>query len=73
MKKLLIQVIINAKSQIPLVDLQVLLEVHEMNLKAIKLYAALGFVELRRRKNYYQDGSAALLMTLKTEGFLTPS
>lgn len=48
-------------------DRQILLEVHEMNSKAIRLYASLGFIEFGRRKNYYKDGSAALLMALKVE------
>ena len=46
---------------------QILLEVHEMNLKAIKLYSSLGFTEVGRRKNYYKDGAQAVLMTLKVE------
>lgn len=46
---------------------QILLEVHEMNLNAIKLYYSLGFIELGRRKNYYKDGAQALLMIKKVE------
>ncbi|XDD43358.1 GNAT family N-acetyltransferase [Leptospira sp. WS60.C2] len=38
------------------------LEVKESNLPAIKLYESVGFMELERRKNYYPDGSTAVLM-----------
>ncbi len=38
------------------------LEVHEGNQPAIKLYASLGFVEIGRRRHYYSDGAAAILM-----------
>ena len=65
MKKLLQALINNAKSQKPRGALEVLLEVHEKNLKAIKLYSDLGFTEFRRRKNYYQDGADAILMIQK--------
>lgn len=46
---------------------QILLEVHEKNLKAIQLYYSLGFSVIGRRKNYYKDGAQALLMALKVE------
>lgn len=65
MKKLILELINDAKGQKPGQLLEILLEVHEKNLKAIKLYSDLGFTEFRRRKNYYQDGADALLMTLK--------
>ncbi len=38
------------------------LEVKDSNLPALKLYESVGFVELERRKNYYPDGSTAVLM-----------
>ena len=44
---------------------ELILEVHEKNVKAIKLYSDLGFIEVGRRKNYYKDGAGALLMTRK--------
>ncbi len=56
---------INAHSHDVSGFLEVLLEVHEKNLKAIKLYAGLGFKEVGRRKNYYRDGASALLMAYK--------
>ncbi len=65
MKKLLIWLIDNAKGQPPDRAVEILLEVHEKNLKAIKLYSDLGFMEFRRRKNYYKDGADAILMTIK--------
>ncbi len=40
------------------------LEVSEHNGAAIQLYRKLGFMETGRRKAYYKDGSAALLMRL---------
>jgi [ribosomal protein S18]-alanine N-acetyltransferase len=43
------------------------LEVHEMNAPAIKLYESLGFVEIGRRKRYYNDGSSALAMKRQTK------
>ncbi len=46
---------------------QILLEVHEMNLNAVKLYYSLGFTEFGRRKDYYKDGAQALLMVKKVE------
>lgn len=42
---------------------KVLLEVHEKNQGALSLYHRLGFVGVGVRKNYYQDGAAALLFT----------
>ncbi|MCZ8343631.1 MAG: GNAT family N-acetyltransferase [Leptospira sp.] len=38
------------------------LEVNESNQAAQNLYLAVGFKELEKRKNYYPDGSSALLM-----------
>ncbi len=67
MKRLLTEVLNNVTRQSFLKPGEVLLEVHEMNLKAIKLYGSLGFKEFGRRKNYYQDGAAALLMSYKVE------
>ena len=67
MKQLLSSAINNTSQQSALIGGQILLEVHQMNLKAIKLYSSLGFTEFGRRKNYYQDGSDALLMSLKVE------
>jgi [ribosomal protein S18]-alanine N-acetyltransferase len=67
MKNLLIDVTTNAASKSQLKGGQILLEVHEMNLKAIRLYSSLGFIEFGRRKNYYKDGQTALVMALKLE------
>lgn len=67
MKKLLTEVIINTTQQGELKGGQILLEVHEKNLKAIRLYNSLGFIDFGRRKNYYKDGAKAVLMTLKVE------
>ena len=67
MKQLLVSLVNNTSQQWAPKGGQILLEVHQMNLKAIKLYASLGFAEFGRRKKYYQDGSDALLMTLKVE------
>ncbi len=39
------------------------LEVKSGNLPAIELYKKNGFEEVGMRKNYYKDGSAAVLMT----------
>lgn len=44
---------------------EVWLEVHEANLKAQRLYQKFGFTVVGRRVNYYSDGCAALLFTLK--------
>ncbi|MDF3820030.1 GNAT family N-acetyltransferase [Leptospira sp. 96542] len=41
------------------------LEVKESNSIAYKLYRKLNFEELERRKNYYPDGSTAILMKRK--------
>lgn len=38
------------------------LEVNESNISAQNLYLAVGFKELEKRKNYYPDGSSAILM-----------
>jgi ribosomal protein S18 acetylase RimI-like enzyme len=62
MGRLLKSALDDASRQASLPGGQVILEVHEMNLKAIKLYLALGFTEFGRRKNYYKDGSQAVLM-----------
>lgn len=44
----------------------VTLEVREKNVRAQRLYAKLGLVEVGRRKNYYKDTKEdALLMTLE--------
>lgn len=67
MKRLLLNAINNATHVLVLKDPRIMLEVHEMNLKAIRLYSSLGFVEFGRRKNYYKEGADALLMTLKVE------
>lgn len=40
------------------------LEVRAGNEPALRLYLAEGFVEVGRRKGYYQDGEDALLLTL---------
>jgi [ribosomal protein S18]-alanine N-acetyltransferase len=39
------------------------LEVHEQNTKALALYRKIGFIQTGIRKNYYLDGSAAILCT----------
>ena len=39
----------------------ILLEVHEENYGAIRLYKQLGFREISRRKSYYGDGKTALI------------
>lgn len=46
---------------------EILLEVHELNKKALGLYFSLGFSQVGIRKNYYQDGAAALVFALKLE------
>ncbi len=43
---------------------RLLLEVSDKNIPAIGLYRSLGFLESGRRRNYYPDGSDALLMEL---------
>ena len=40
----------------------VFLEVKKSNLKAIELYKTIGFKVFDQRKNYYKDGSSALMM-----------
>lgn len=48
---------LDAKGQ----DRQLLLEVHEENVPAQKLYEKLGFREIRRRPRYYKDSATAVL------------
>lgn len=43
---------------------KIILEVNSINYKAINLYKSLGFIEVGRRKDYYRQGEAALLMDL---------
>ncbi len=43
------------------------LEVNENNLPAIKLYKNFNFKEVGKRKNYYQNGDTAILMTLELD------
>jgi ribosomal protein S18 acetylase RimI-like enzyme len=40
----------------------VLLEVSELNSRAIALYRAEGFTEIGRRRRYYRDGTDAVVM-----------
>ena len=40
----------------------VFLEVKKSNLNAIELYKTIGFKVFDQRKNYYKDGSSALMM-----------
>lgn len=47
-----------------------LLEVKEGNGAALQLYKKLGFRVVGRRKNFYPDGSAGLLMELSEKHFL---
>ncbi len=47
---------------------QALLEVRPSNAPAVSLYRALGFVEVGRRRGYYDDGEDALLMSLALVG-----
>ncbi len=42
-----------------------LLEVRPLNVSAVTLYRAMGFVELSRRARYYDDGEDALVMELR--------
>ena len=44
---------------------EIWLEVSDLNIPAIKLYLRAGFKNVGLRKNYYQDGSDAILMSLK--------
>jgi ribosomal-protein-alanine N-acetyltransferase len=44
---------------------KVFLEVRESNEIARRLYASRGFLEIARRKNYYEDGEAALVFRLE--------
>jgi ribosomal-protein-alanine N-acetyltransferase len=46
---------------------RVLLEVSERNTGAIAFYAAEGFTEIARRRRYYRDGSAAVVMERLTQ------
>jgi ribosomal protein S18 acetylase RimI-like enzyme len=41
---------------------RLLLEVHEANLPARKLYEKLGFSQVSKRSGYYPDGGAALVL-----------
>ena len=41
---------------------RLLLEVREDNVAALGFYAAHGFVELDRRRRYYRDGAAAVVL-----------
>lgn len=43
---------------------KVILEVADSNRTALEFYSSLGFEENGRRKNYYSDGSSAILMEL---------
>ena len=67
MMHLMTEVIDNTLRQKALGAQEILLEVHEFNLKALKLYYSLGFLEVGRRKNYYKDGATAILMAKKVE------
>lgn len=42
------------------------LEVHELNLNALGLYQKLGFIQVGKRKSYYQDGAAAIMLSLSS-------
>ena len=44
----------------------IFLEVKKSNLRAIKLYKTIGFKVFDQRKNYYKDGSSALMMNYRT-------
>ncbi len=44
-----------------------ILEVHEENVSAQKLYENLGFREVRRRPRYYADGATAILYNIPGE------
>ena len=44
----------------------ILLEVHAKNTRAQSLYKNRGFLEVARRKNYYRDGSEALVLQLQS-------
>ena len=41
---------------------KIFLEVSHINIPAIKLYEKCGFVAIGKRKNYYSDGTDAILM-----------
>ena len=43
----------------------VFLEVKKSNLNAIELYKTIGFKVFDKRKNYYKDGSSALIMNYR--------
>ncbi len=47
---------------------RLLLEVREDNAGALAFYAAAGFVELSRRRCYYRDGAAAVVLELPLTG-----
>ena len=42
-----------------------MLEVSDVNEYAIKLYKSVGFNQIFERKNYYEDGSNALIFELQ--------
>ena len=44
----------------------VILEVREDNIAAISLYEKVGFTKVGKRKNYYRDGTAAILMSMQS-------
>jgi ribosomal-protein-alanine N-acetyltransferase len=44
----------------------VILEAREDNVAAISLYEKLGFTTVGKRKNYYRDGTAAILMSMQS-------
>ena len=46
---------------------RMLLEVSERNTGALAFYAAEGFAEIARRRRYYRDGSAAVVMERLTQ------
>ena len=43
-------------------DCSITLEVNETNISAINLYKKCGFKEVAKRKNYYKDNDAILMM-----------
>lgn len=43
-------------------DLDIWLEVKETNTPALNLYNKLGFKQIHSRKNYYKDGTAAIIL-----------
>ena len=62
MKSLLVALIASCQKDI-------LLEVHEFNESAIKLYQDVGFQRSGLRKNYYSDGASAVLMSFLRKDF----